>query len=100
MKRKLIHSSEKTISFLQIIGFVVILLGFIYLFTEQTFYTLNGGTIAIAFFSIMISVAFAFPYLLKDPNKGISTMRIVVFMMINVILTADSDLPVLKGGIA
>ena len=33
----------------------------------------------------MLGFAFAFPDLLQDQNKGLSTMRIVTFMMINVI---------------
>jgi hypothetical protein len=85
MDRKLIHNRESKISFLQIIGFIVILSGLIYLFVRQIFFKLNGETIAIDFFTIMLGFSFAFPDLLQDSNKGLSTMRIVVFMMINVI---------------
>jgi hypothetical protein len=85
MGRKLIHSAEEKISFLQIIGFIVILFGLVYLFIVQILNKLNGETIAIDFFTIMLGIAFAFPDLLRDSNKGLSTMRIIVFMLINVI---------------
>jgi hypothetical protein len=85
MERKLLHNSEDKISFLQIIGFLVILLGLIDLVITQIFSKLSGEVIAIDFFAIMLGFAFAFPDLLRDSNKGLSTMRIVVFMMVNVI---------------
>jgi drug/metabolite transporter (DMT)-like permease len=106
MERKLLHCSEEKISYLQIIGFAIILaglVGLVYLFVEQlpgkinastsggidgktqNIYETGGGIIAIDFFAIMLGFAFAFPDLLRDSNKGLSTMRIVVFMMINVI---------------
>ena len=44
----------------------------------------NSSLIAISFFIIMLGVALAFPKLLEG-NDGLSTMRIVVFMMTNVI---------------
>lgn len=84
MKRKLIHNAEEKISYLQIIGFGVILFALIYLFIEQVTGKLDGGIVATDFFSIMLGIAFAFPDLLRG-NQGLSTMRIVVFMMINVI---------------
>jgi hypothetical protein len=85
MERKLLHNTEDKISYLQIIGFVVILLGLLNLFVEKVFFTISGGTIAVDFFSIMMGMVFAYPDLLRDSNKGLSTMRLVVFMMINVI---------------
>lgn len=85
MERKLLHTSEDKISYLQIIGFLVILFGLIELFTEQILGKLTGEVIATDFFAIMLGFAFAFPDLLRDSNKGLSTMRIVVFMMVNVI---------------
>ena len=88
MDRKLIHNAEDKISVLQIIGFVVILSALIYLIIEQLLGKLDdkgGGIIAMDFFAIMLGVAFAFPELLRDSNKGLSTMRLVVFMMVNVI---------------
>lgn len=85
MQRKLIHTKEAKVSYLQIIGFIVILAGLAYLFTQQMRDKLDGKAIAVDFFTIMLGFAFAFPDLLRDSNKGLSTMRIVVFMMINVI---------------
>lgn len=85
MERKLIHNSYEKTSVLQIIGFAVIFFGLVYLFVEQVTEKLKGETIAIDFFTIMLGIAFAFPELLRDSNKGLSTMRIIVFMIINVI---------------
>ncbi|SDT19224.1 hypothetical protein SAMN05216490_2697 [Mucilaginibacter mallensis] len=85
MLRKLLHVSEDKVSYLQIIGFSTILLCLLYMFYEQIFGTITGANIAIVFFTIMLGFSFAFPELLRDSNKGISTMRIAVFMMINVI---------------
>ncbi len=84
MKRKLIHRTDDNISYLQIMGFVVIIGGIIYLFIRQLFFDLGSEIIAIDFFTIMLGIIFAFPDLLKDANNGLSTMRIVVFMVINV----------------
>jgi hypothetical protein len=85
MQRKLLHVSEDKVSYLQIIGFIVILIGLLYLLYAQLTGKLTGECIATIFFSIMLGFAFVFPDLLRDSNKGLSTMRIVVFMMINVI---------------
>lgn len=85
MERKLLHNSADKISYLQIIGFLVILIGLIDLIITQIVGKLSGEVIAIDFFAITLGFAFAFPDLLKDSNKGLSTMRIVVFMMVNVI---------------
>jgi hypothetical protein len=84
MDRKLIHPIPGKISYLQIIGFVVILAGLLYLFIQQLLKNLNSEVISIDFFTIMLGIIFAFPDLLEDGNKGLSTMRIVVFMVINV----------------
>jgi lysylphosphatidylglycerol synthetase-like protein (DUF2156 family) len=85
MPRKLLHHAEDKISYLQIIGFIVILSSILYLFYQQLVGKVTGEAIAIVFFVIMLGFSFAFPDLLRDSNKGLSTMRIVVFMMINVI---------------
>jgi len=45
----------------------------------------EGKQIAIYFFIIMLGVSFAFPTLLQSADQNVSTMRIVVFMMVNVI---------------
>jgi len=86
LTRNLISSKEEKVSFLQILGFKLILIGLIIMF-----YSVCCGTIAVAsgvaisFFTIMLGFAFAFPSLLQDKNNGLSTMRIVVFMMVNII---------------
>lgn len=45
----------------------------------------EGKQVAIFFFIIMLGMSFAFPTLLEGPNNDLSTMRITVFMMVNVI---------------
>lgn len=47
--------------------------------------TPESKEVAIAFFTTMLGVAFAFPDMLKGQTKEISTMRIIVFMLANVI---------------
>lgn len=80
--RKLISYSESEISFTQIGGFTLIVAGVIAIIL---FGCLDKSSlIAISFFIIMLGVAFAFPKLLEG-NDGLSTMRIVVFMVVNVI---------------
>ncbi len=81
--RKLINSKEGKISIIQMIGFFLILIG-IGIIIISVFTSNNPSIIAIAFFITMLGIAFAFPKLLKG-NDGLSTMRIVVFMMVNVI---------------
>jgi hypothetical protein len=85
MRRKLINKREEKISWLQIIGFGLILIGVMYLVLNLFFYTVNSADISIIFLVIMLGFAFAFPELLKDDNNGLSTMRLVVFMIVNVI---------------
>jgi len=85
MQRKLLHAAGPKISYLQIIGFIVILAGLISVFVGQLIGKLDNKGIAVGFFIIMLGIACAFPDLLRDTNKGLSTMRIVVFMMVNVI---------------
>lgn len=94
--RKLIRKNETKISWLQIVGFVLIILSLLY-FIGKFIYNLTQWSkdvpainftaeeVSILFFIIMLGFAFAFPDLLQDENKGLSTMRIVVFMMLNVI---------------
>ncbi|MBT3209199.1 MAG: hypothetical protein HN347_12710, partial [Bacteroidetes bacterium] len=88
--RKLIENQEYKISFIQFVGFALIFIGILYLLFKLVFSTngnalLNGENVSITFFIIMLGVSLAFPSLLKDQNKEVSTMRIVVFMMTNVI---------------
>lgn len=96
--RNLISKNEGKLTYVQIFGFVLIAMGVVYLASfmlpsgvvdyipswklEQE-PTANG--VAIAFFSTMLGVSFAFPSMLKGQTKEMSTMRIVVFMMVNVI---------------
>lgn len=96
MKRKLISKKEDKISWLQIVGFALIMLGILYLVIKLTVDVFNPGNknteasfnpeeISIIFFVIMLGFALAFPDLLMDHNNGLSTMRLVVFMVVNVI---------------
>ena len=82
INRKLISSIETTVSYLQLFGFGLILTGIIVIFISG--YNQCPSDIAISFFVIMLGLAFAFPTLLEG-NDGLSTMRIVVFMVTNVI---------------
>lgn len=85
-KRNLIRKDESKVSYMQIIGFVLIAIGIIYMTIYRAFsHTSSSEGMAISFFIIMLGMAFAFPSLLKGRGKEVSTMRIVVFMMVNVI---------------
>lgn len=88
--RKLITSKEDRISLTQLIGFALILVGVLYILykifiPDSGADSISGEEIAIIFFIIMLGVSFAFPSLLQDQSKNLSTMRIIVFMMANVI---------------
>ncbi|MGP8217343.1 MAG: hypothetical protein ACLQQ4_17375 [Bacteroidia bacterium] len=86
--RKLIDSKEEQISYVQIIGFALIFIGILYLSYKifcPASHPITGSKLAMDFFIVMLGVAFAFPDLLSDNTGGLSTMRIVVFMMVNVI---------------
>jgi hypothetical protein len=85
MKRKLINKNEDKASWLQIIGFLLILAGILYLVANMFFLGITAEEAAIIFFDIMLGVAFAFPDMLQDDSHQVSTMRIVVFMFVNVI---------------
>lgn len=84
--RKLIDKKESKVSFLQIIGFIIMSVGILSLMISS-FYNLSfiPSVVSVSFFVTMLGFAFAFPSLLIDPNKGLSTMRIAVFMVTNVI---------------
>ena len=84
-QRKLISKNETKVSWLQIIGFLMILAGILYLVGNMFLFGVGAEEVAIIFFDIMLGVAFAFPDMLKDDNQQVSTMRIVVFMIVNVI---------------
>jgi hypothetical protein len=81
--RKLISPNETKVSYTQIFGFIFIVLGIV-IITIAGFCNLSSSIIAISFFITMLGIAFAFPSLL-EAKDGLSTMRIVVFMMVNVI---------------
>lgn len=91
MERKLISSNENKISIIQIIGFCLMGLGILFFLIalflpaecSETYFTANK--MAISFFLIMLGISMSFPSLLEDKTKGLSTMRIVVFMFTNVI---------------
>ena len=74
-KRKLINRNESQVSWLQIIGFLLILAGILYLVFNMFFLGISSEEVAIIFFDIMMGVAFAFPDMLKDDNRQVSTMR-------------------------
>jgi hypothetical protein len=84
-QRNLIKKNEQGVSYVQILGFLLIGLGILYM----SFFLLPGNKasgegMSISFFITMLGVSFAFPSLLEG-NEGLSTMRIVVFMVTNVI---------------
>lgn len=98
-KRDWIKKDEGKLTVVQFFGFMLITFGVIY-FTSfllpssiNSFFPLklqldDNPTpygIAIAFFTTMLGVAFAFPDLLKGQTNELSTMRIIVFMFANVI---------------
>lgn len=88
LNRELIQQNGGKVTYFQIIGLALIGIGIGY-FTAflitNTLHLLSPQGIAIAFFIIMLGVVFAFPDLLKGQTNEISTMRIIVFMLANVI---------------
>jgi hypothetical protein len=84
VERKLIGQKEN-VSYTQIVGCLLILFGIIVMIGSGVVAnTPSSSSISISFFITMLGFAFAFPSLLEG-NDGLSTMRIVVFMMTNVI---------------
>src|ERR1044071_8149877 len=49
---------------------------------DGTHFPDNGGVPAVSIFFVMIGMAFYFPDLLQGPCGGMSTMRMIVFMVI------------------
>lgn len=90
LNRPLIESENRKASYIQLIGFLLISTGVMYLFAKvvipQRWLILpfDGTRASIVFFIIMLGCSLAFPDLLCDKRKELSTMRIVVFMMVNV----------------
>ena len=98
LKRDWIHKEEGKLTFVQLFGFLLITLGVIYfasfllpsgIINIFPFLKLaehpESSEVPIAFFTIMLGVAFAFPSMLKGQTKDMSTMRIIIFMFANVI---------------
>ncbi len=86
-QRKFItNRNENKISYLQFIGLLLIGGGIVYMTLFRLLYHISSAEgMAISFFMITLGVSFVFPSLLQDQNKGLSTMRITVFMMTNII---------------
>jgi hypothetical protein len=95
--RNLIKKDEKKITYLQFFGVAIMCASIVYMTSFllpsgiiDFFPKLKleekpiGDVIAIAFFVTMLGLSMAVPSLLEG-NEGLSTMRIVVFMMVNVI---------------
>jgi hypothetical protein len=91
INRNFISPNEGRLTILQFIGFCLLVLGVSGMITASV---LDAGgyfgpekissVISIGFFISMLGFAFAFPSLLEG-NEGLSTMRIIVFMVTNVI---------------
>lgn len=88
IKKDFLRKNEGSLTILQIAGFILLLLGVISLIISSFFkpdiYPSIPSIISISFFVTMLGFSFAFPSLLEG-NEGLSTMRIVVFMITNVI---------------
>jgi hypothetical protein len=97
LRRDLIKKDEGKLTYVQLFGFLLIILGIVYfasfllpsgIIDILPFLKLDehpeSSEVPIAFFTIMLGVAFAFPDMLKGQTKEISTMRIIVFMFANV----------------
>lgn len=92
-KARLVNEKNK-VTILQRIGVVMIIAGLLGLIISLFFHpdpredhyrnVVSAPVAAISFFITMLGIAFAFPTMLRG-REGISTMRIVVFMMANVI---------------
>lgn len=78
-------NDKKKVSITQILGFVLLLSGAAFLIGSGFFgHQTSSGGVSVFFFITMLGFALTFPALLQG-NDGLSTMRIVVFMMTNVI---------------
>lgn len=86
----LFPSGVKAGMFVRILGYALLIFGVVNLlyrtaFLKDLVVTTIGEFIALNFFIIMLGISLIFPSLLQDRNQGLSTMRITVFMMTNVI---------------
>ena len=87
MKRNIVQKNEGKLSVLQIIGFCLMVLGIAIIFISSFMpppRPIIPAVISVSFFVTMLGFAFSFPSLLEG-NEGLSTMRIIVFMITNVI---------------
>jgi hypothetical protein len=84
--RNFVEKNEGRLTVLQFIGFCVLILGVIGIVLTSLFMSPEEApsVIAVTFFVTMLGFAFAFPTLLEG-NEGLSTMRIIVFMITNII---------------
>lgn len=85
INRNFIEKNEGRLTILQFIGFLILILGItglvlISFFAEES----AAELVSITFFITMLGFALAFPSLLEG-YEGMSTMRIIVFMVTNVI---------------
>jgi hypothetical protein len=85
INRNFIEKNEGRLTVLQFIGFLVLIFGI----TGLVFIGIFAGArapqlVSITFFATMLGFALAFPSLLEG-TEGMSTMRIIVFMVTNVI---------------
>lgn len=92
LNRDWIQKNEGKLTYIQFFGFVLITIGIIYFITCLILTGLEfkkqcgGHEISVVFFTTMMGVSFAFPEMLKGPQSDeMSTMRITVFMLTNVI---------------
>ncbi len=87
--RDIISKNEGTLTLLQIIGFLIIVFGVVVITISSFLPVVDEepvipSVVSVSFFVTMLGFALAFPSLLEG-NEGLSTMRIIVFMITNVI---------------
>jgi len=85
MGRKLMVQEGHRVSWLQLLGFMLMLVSIFYLLANLFFFSVTADDMAVNFFIIILGFSFSFPDMLKDENKEISTMRMAVFMVVSVI---------------
>lgn len=78
-----IGSNNNEISIFQIIGLILMIGSTFWLFFKMAFSSvdISPARLSLGFFFIMLGYAMAYPEMLVDHTKGLSTRRIVVFMM-------------------
>ncbi|MEO8149049.1 MAG: hypothetical protein ABI723_15490 [Bacteroidia bacterium] len=84
--RNLINKDSEKVTYVQIMGFILIGFGVSYImFFQFPKNEASSNGMAASFFLIMLGMSMSFPSLLKGQTKDVSTMRIIVFMFANVI---------------